>query len=107
MSEQQYNNLKAQFATLTLNLEQLEKNSAADKLQIAKLKEQLKTSQDAMSKVNSSLMIAGQDYQKLNDNLQILTEQITLLERTNKRLERQRNTWVIATGCAIVYGWVK
>lgn len=107
LSVQQYNSLKAQFAALTLNLEQLEKNSQEDKAQIQKLKEQLKTSQDAMNKVNSSLTIAGKDWQTLNDNLQKLTEQMELLERTNKRLEQQRNIWAVVAGSVFVYGMLK
>lgn len=102
ISAQQYNNWKAQLTALELNLEQLKRNSNEDKERIAKLEQLLQTSNEAMNKAQGSLMIADKDYQSLKSNLQILTEQTELLERTNKRLERQRNTWAIVAGSMLV-----
>lgn len=105
LSAQQYNNWKTQLTALEINLEQLSQNSKTDKEQIARLEQLLKTSSEAMNKANTSLTIAGKDYQNLKSNLQILTDQMELLDRTNKRLERQRNTWAVVAGSILVFSF--
>ena len=107
MSATQYNALKTKFATLEIKLTQLQQNSTTDETQLIELKTQLENWKIAAANAQNSLESANSSLAKLETSLQTLTQQIDHLQAEQARLKRQRNTWAILAGVAMVYAICK
>lgn len=103
MSLEQYDRLKMKVAQLELNLTTLEQNSETDKQELTTLKKQLEDCKTAMSKAERSSKTASDYLEKLETNLQILTEQTESLKHKLEIKNRQNKiAWIVA-GTAILY----
>ena len=103
MSAAQYNLLKMQVSELELRLQMLKENSQTDKKQLAESKEDLNNLKQELTNAQNSLTIANESYQTLNNSLQTLTSEIAQMENTNKRIERQRDTWAVLAVIAAAF----
>lgn len=113
----QYNKLKEiinqqemTLETLQLKLTMLSQNSTADKQTLIQLsgnltscRTELTQTQQLLTSAKVSLTLAENNLKKQSEYLQTLTAQINAMTDEQKRLKRQRNTWAVIAGVAVLW----
>ena len=96
--------------TLQLKLTTLSQHSSADKQTLLQLqdeltncKNELTQTQQSLTSARESLTLAESSLKKQSESLQTLTEKINSMNDEQKRLKRQRNTWAVIAGVAVLW----
>ncbi len=117
MQAAQYNRLKEiinqqsmMLETLQLKLTRLSQNSTADKQTLMRLQDDLMScrveltqTQQSLTSARESLTLAESSLKQQSESLQTLTERINLMTDEQKRMKRQRNTWAVIAGVAVLW----
>ena len=117
MQASQYNKLKEiinqqemTLETLQLKLTTLRQHSSADKQALLQLQDELTScraeltqTQRSLTSARESLTLAESSLKKQSESLQTLTEKINSMNDEQKRLKRQRNTWAVIAGVAVLW----
>ncbi len=117
MRLEQYNRLKqitSQYEmtleALQIKLNLLKQTSTQDKATLVQLQEDLTSckaeltqTQQSLTSARESLTLAEFNLTKQSESLLMLTEKINSMNDEQKRLKRQRNTWAVIAGVAVLW----